>query len=598
MSTKEITKTLGGGEFLIAESQIDQIFTPEDLSEESRMMAEMTRDFVDKEIIPHVDAIDAQQEGLLPSILEKAGALGLLGTSIPEEYGGAGLDFNTNTGITMAMGPSYSFGVSWAAHIGIGTLPILYYGTEEQKQYYLPKLASGEWKAAYCLTEPGSGSDALGAKTKAVLNDAGTHYAISGQKMWITNGGFADLFIVFAKINGEKDKFTAFIVDANAEGVTRGEEEKKMGIKGSSTRQIFFEGVLVPKENILGEIGKGHKIAFNILNIGRFKLGAMCAGGCQMSAARAIAYANERHQFGVPISSFGAIQHKLAEQAIRTYALETTTYRISDLVDRRVKDKQEEGHAYPEALMDAAEEYAIECAMLKVFGSEVLDFVVDETVQVHGGYGFSEEFPAARAYRDSRINRIFEGTNEINRLLTVDMLLKRAMKGQLDMLGPAMSVQKELMSIPDFGDDPSGYMAKEWKAVKQAKKAILMAAGAAAQQLMQKLDQEQELIMNLTDMAIDVYAMESMLLRTQKIKETKGEEAALPYLEMTQVFVSDGLERVHINGKHAVAAFATGDELRMMLLGIKRFTKYEVINTKELRRNIAARLIEANDYCF
>lgn len=598
MNTQEIAKALGGGEFLITESQADQVFTPEDLSEESRMMADMTRDFVEKEIIPHVDAIDAQQEGLVPSILEKAGELGLLGTSIPEEYGGAGLDFNTNTGITMAMGPSYSFGVSWAAHTGIGTLPILYYGTEEQKQKYLPGLTSGQLKAAYCLTEPGSGSDALGAKTKAVLNEAGTHYAISGQKMWITNGGFADLFIVFAKIDGEKDKFTAFIIDANAEGVTRGEEEKKMGIKGSSTRQIFFEGVLVPKENILGEIGKGHKIAFNILNIGRFKLGAMSAGGCQMSTTKSVQYANERHQFGVPISSFGAIQHKLAEQAIRTYALETTTYRISDLIDKRVKDKLEEGLAYPEALMDAAEEYAIECAMLKVFGSEVLDFVVDETVQVHGGYGFSEEFPAARAYRDSRINRIFEGTNEINRLLTVDMLLKRAMKGQIDLMGPAMAVQKELMSIPDFGDEPTGYLAKEWKSVKQAKKAILMAAGAAAQQLMQKLEHEQELIMNLTDMAIDVYAMESMLLRTQKIMETKGEEAAQPYLDMTKVYVSDGLERVYTNGKHAIAAFATGDELRMMLLGVKRFTKYEVINTKELRRSVAARLIEANDYCF
>lgn len=598
MSTTEKSSILKGGEFLITESNAVQVFTPEDLTEEMRMMADMTRDFVEKEIIPHVEAIDHQEEGLVPSILDKAGELGLLGTAIPDEYGGAGLDFNTNTVITINMGPSYSFGVSWAAHTGIGTLPILYYGTEEQKKKYLPDLTSGKLKAAYCLTEPSSGSDALGAKTKAILNEAGTHYAITGQKMWITNGGFADLFIVFAKINGDKDKFTAFIVDANAEGVTRGEEEKKMGIKGSSTRQIFFEGVEVPKENILGEIGKGHKIAFNILNIGRFKLCAMSVGGCRMSTEVAVKYANEREQFGVPISSFGAIQHKLAEQAIRTYAVESATYRVSDLINTRVKSKQEEGMAYAEALMDAAEEYAIECAMLKVFGSEVLDFVVDETVQVHGGYGFSEEFPAARAYRDSRINRIFEGTNEINRLLTVDMLLKRAMKGELDLMGPAMAVQKELMSIPDMGEGPSGFLAKEWKAVRQAKKAILMAAGAAAQKLMQQLENEQEIIMHLADMAIDVYAMESMLLRTQKIKEQQGEEAAAPYLDMTKVYISDGLERVYVNGKHAIAAFATGDEQRMMLLGVKRFTKYEVVNTKALRRAIAGRLIDANAYCF
>lgn len=593
MSTTEKSKVLKGGEFLISETDPKNIFIPADLNEESRMMADIAHDFVEKEIWPKVNAIDAQEEGLAISLLDKMGELGLLGTALPEQYGGTGLDFNTNTAITIAMGPSYSIGVSWAAHIGIGTLPILYYGTKEQKEKYLPKLATGELKSAYCLTEPGSGSDALGAKTKAVLD--GDHYVIDGQKMWITNGGFADLFIVFAKIDGEREKFTAFIMDANSEGITRGEEEKKMGIKGSSTRQIFFEGVKVPKENILGDVGKGAKIAFNILNIGRFKLAAMTVGGSKMSNMLAIRYANERKQFGVPISTFGAIKYKLAEQAIRTFAAESAVYRVSDLIHKWVKSLLDEGKPYEEALMGAAEEYAIECAMLKVFGSEVLDYVVDETVQVHGGYGFSEEYPAARAYRDSRINRIFEGTNEINRLLTVDMLIKRALKGELDLMTPAMKIQGELTSIPDFGDEPEGYLATEIKAVQQAKKAILMVAGGAMQKLQQKLEEEQEIIMNVTDMMIELFAMESCLLRTKRLHETKGEDAAKPYEEMTRVYISDAMERLNINGKHAINGFATGDEQRMMLLGLKRFTKMDPVNTKELRRSIAKRLIEANE---
>ena len=413
--------------------------------------------------------------------------------------------------------------------------------------------------------------------------------------MWITNGGFADLFIVFAKIDGEKEKFTAFIVDASTEGITRGEEEKKMGIKGSSTRQIFFEGVKVPKGNILGDIGKGAKIAFNILNIGRFKLAAMTVGGSKMSNNLAIRYANERKQFGVSISTFGAIQYKLAEQAIRIFAAESAVYRVSDLIHKWVKSLLDEGKPYEEALMGAAEEYAIECAMLKVFGSEVLDYVVDETVQVHGGYGFSEEYQAARAYRDSRINRIFEGTNEINRLLTVDMLMKRALKGELDLMTPAMKIQDELTSVPDFGEEPEGYLAAETKAVKQAKKAILMIAGAAVQKLQQKLEEEQEIVMNATDMMIELFAMESCLLRTKRLYETKGEDAAKPYEEMTRVFISDAMERLNIHGKHAINGFATGDEQRMMLLGLKRFTKMDPVNTKELRRSVAKRLIEANE---
>lgn len=592
MATEQKTKVLKGGEFLIAETNPRDIFIPADLTEESRMMADMAHDFVEKEIWPKVDAIDAQEEGLAPALMDKMGELGLLGTAVPEKFGGTGLDFNTNTAITIAMGPSYSIGVSWAAHIGIGTLPILYYGTPEQKEKYLPKLASGELKSAYCLTEPGSGSDALGAKTKAVLE--GDHYVIDGQKMWITNGGFADLFIVFAKIDGEKDKFTAFIVDANTEGIKRGEEEKKMGIKGSSTTQVFFEGVKVPKENLLGEIGKGHKIAFNILNIGRFKLAAMTVGGSKMSNDIAIKYANEREQFGVPISSFGAIKYKLAEQATRIFALESAVYRVSDLIDKWVKSLLDDGKPYEEALMGAAEEYAIECAMLKVYGSEVLDYVVDETVQIHGGYGYSEEYKAARAYRDARINRIFEGTNEINRLLTVDMLMRRALKGQLDLMGPAMKVQEELMSIPDFGDGPEGILAKEEDAVKRAKKAILMVAGAAVQKLQKDLEEEQEIVMDATDMMIELFAMESCLLRTKRLYETKGEEAAQTFAQMTRVYISDAMERLNLSGKHAINAFATGDEQRMMLLGLKRFTKMDPVNTKELRRAIAKRLIEAN----
>ena len=586
------TKSLRGGEFLIRSTAPADTFTPEDVGEEARMMQDMTEQFVATEIWPKVDAIDNQEEGLVPSLLEKAGELGLLGTSIPEEYGGSGLDFNTNTLITTAMGPSYSFGVSFAAHTGIGTLPILYYGTEEQRKKYLPGLVSGEVKSAYCLTEPGSGSDALGAKTKAVLSEDGKHYILDGQKMWITNGGFADLFIVFAKIDGADDKFTAFIVEADTPGLTRGHEEKKMGIKGSSTCQIFFEGAKVPKENILGEIGKGHKIAFNILNIGRFKLCAMVIGGAKKNAKIAVKYAKERHQFGRPIAEFGAIQYKLAEQAVRHFACESTTYRVSDLIDRHITTLRDDGASYQDALMGAAEEYAIECAMLKVMGSEVLDYIVDETVQIHGGYGFSEEFPAARAYRDSRINRIFEGTNEINRLLTVDMLLKRAMKGELDLMSPAMKVQEELMSIPDFAEEDEGYLADVQKAVHQAKKAILMVAGAAVQKLMQQLESEQEIIMNITDMLIEVLGMESALLRTQKLAEAKGEDAAQPFADLTLVYISDALERVFIHGRHAVSAFAEGDELRMMLLGLKRFTKFEPVNTKELRRRIAGRLID------
>jgi alkylation response protein AidB-like acyl-CoA dehydrogenase len=591
--TKEVLK---GGEFLVKEADPESIFIPEDLSEEQKMMADSAKEFVDKEIWPKLDAIDKQEPNLTTGLLEKAGELGLLGSAIPEEYGGLGEDFNSNTAISMEIGKSHSFGVSFAAHTGIGTLPILYYGTEEQKKKYLPKLASGELKSAYCLTEPTSGSDALSAKTTAKLTPDGKYYVLNGQKMWITNGGFADILITFAQVDG--DKFTCFIIDANSEGFNRGQEENKMGIKGSSTRALFLDNVKVPVENVLGEIGKGHYIAFNILNVGRFKLCAMTTGSAKKVASIAVQYANGRKQFNQPISNFGAIKHKLAEQAIRIFVSESATYRVSDLISKRIKELQGQGEKYEEAALKAAEEYAIECAMLKVYGSEMLDYVVDEAVQVHGGYGYSEEYPAARAYRDSRINRIFEGTNEINRLLTVDMLVKRSMKGRIDLMSPAMAIQKELMSVPSFENGEAELLSEEKKAIKNAKKAILMIAGSAVQKLMAKLKDEQEIIMNVTDMMIEVFACESAYLRTMKLSKIKKNEELQPYIYMTKVYINEAVEKINLYGKHAISAFAEGDELKMLLLGLKRFTKLEVVNTVKLRRSVADKLIEADQFCF
>lgn len=605
MSATTTTKNaiLKGGEWLTRESTPFETFIPEDFNEEQRMVLEMCNTFLDSEVLPILDRIDNLEPGLMPSLMDKAGEQGLLGTSIPEEYGGLGKDFITSTLVNEGLGAGHSFSVAIAAHTGIGTLPILYFGTPEQKSKYIPKLASGEWKGAYGLTEPNSGSDALGAKSNARLSEDGKHYILNGQKCWITNGGFADVYTVFAKIEGDnapggKTGFSAFILERGFEGFTQGPEEHKMGIKGSSTVQLYFQDCKVPVENLLGEAGKGHVIAFNILNIGRLKLCAAALGGAKRALTYSVVYATTREQFKQPISNFGAIKRKLAEMAIRIWVGETALYRTSKWVDDKEQELLSSGMPFNEALLGAAEEYAIECAILKVFGSEVLDYVVDEGVQIHGGNGFSAEYNISRAYRDSRINRIYEGTNEINRLLTLDMTLKRAMKGRLDLMGPAMKVSQELMSIPDFGSEDDTPFAKERKLIVNFKKAILMTAGAAVQKLMMKLDSEQEVLMSIADMAIDTFNAESALLRAMKIADQQGEAAAQIYIDMTTVYLADAADRINKNGKDAINAFAEGDEQRMMLLGLKRFTKAEPYNTKDARRRIADRLIADNRYPF
>lgn len=595
-SATATSSSLKGGEFIIKESNPFETFIPEDFDEEQKMVMDMCTQFLEAEIHPIVDRIDKQEDGLVESLMKKAGEQGLLSTAFPEQYGGLGKDFITSTIVNEGLGAGYSFSVAVAAHTGIGSLPILYFGTEEQKNKYIPKLASGEWTGAYGLTEPNSGSDALSAKTTAKLSDDGKYYILNGQKCWITNGGFADVFTVFAKIDG-KD-FTGFIVERGMEGFTQGPEEHKMGIKGSSTVQLYFQDCKVPVENLLGEKGKGHVIAFNILNIGRLKLCAATLGGAKQAATTSIQYANTREQFKLPISKFGAIKHKLAEMAIRMWVCESALYRTSKWIDTKEHELLATGMPFAQALLGAAEEFAIECAMLKVFGSEVLDYVVDEGVQVHGGNGFSDEYAISRAYRDSRINRIYEGTNEINRLLTVDMVLKRAMKGKLDLMTPAMNVQKELMSIPDFGSGDEGAFAKELKAIANFKKAILMVAGAAVQKLMMQLDKEQEILMNIADMSIVTYHAESALLRCMKLVDKNGEAATQPQLDIMRTYLYDAADAVNKTGKDALNSFADGDELRMMHIGLKRFTKVEPFNTKEARRRIAAKLIEANGYCF
>ncbi|HQX73044.1 MAG TPA: acyl-CoA dehydrogenase family protein [Chitinophagaceae bacterium] len=597
MSTVTATKTvLKGAEWLVKESLPFESFTPENFNEEQFMIRDMCNQFLEAEIYPILDRIDSLEPGLMKSLVTKAGEQGLLATSFPEQYGGLGKDFITSTIINEYLGAGHSFSVAIAAHTGIGTLPILYFGTDAQKEKYIPKLITGEWAGAYGLTEPNSGSDALGAKTTAKLSDDGKYYILNGQKCWITNGGFAQVYTVFAKVDG--DKFTGFIVDRGTEGFTQGPEENKMGIKGSSTVQLYFQDCKVPVENLLGEIGKGHKIAFNILNIGRLKLCAAALGGARKSLSGTVEYAKTREQFKQPISNFGAIKHKLAEMAIKVFVAETALYRTAKWIDDKEHQLLAEGKPFSEALLGGAEEYAIECAILKVYGSEVLDYVVDEGVQVHGGNGFSAEYNISRAYRDSRINRIYEGTNEINRLLILDMTLKRAMGGRLDLMGPAMAVQKELMSIPDFGAEDDAPFAKERKLVANLKKAILMTSGAAVQKLMMKIENEQEVLMNIADMAIETFNAESVLLRVMKMADQKGEAACQDYLDMMRTYLYDAADKVNKSGKDAVNSFADGDEQRMILMGLKRFTKAEPFNSKEARRRIADKMITEGRYCF
>jgi len=590
-----MSATIKGGEFLIKEVTPNEIFTPEEWTEEQQMISQTCDDFIIQEIYPVVDRVDKMEEGLMPSLMDKAGELGLLGLSVPPELGGMGVDFKTSLLATERLGKGYSFSVAFGAHTGIGSLPLLYYGTQAQKEKYSPKLATGEWKAAYCLTEPNSGSDANSGSTKAVLSADGKHYVLNGQKMWITNGGFANLFTVFAKIDDDKN-LSAFLVEADSAGITLNPEEKKMGIKGSSTRQIFFNNVQVPVENLLSERENGFKIALNILNIGRIKLGAGVLGSSKQIITESVHYANERQQFGRPISKYGAIRFKLAEQVMRTYVLESAVYRAAQNIEDSIDSFVAEGLDKGEATLKGIEEFAAECAILKVAGSECLDYTADEGVQIFGGMGYSAESTVERAYRDSRINRIFEGTNEINRMLIVDMILRRAMKGKLDLMGPAMKVAGELMSIPEFQELPEGELAFERNALAQFKKVILMVAGSAVQKLMQTLSKEQEILMNIADIAIWIYQAESVLLRVEKMLQTKNSSELGREIAIAKLYFYDSADRIEKAAKDAILSFAEGDEAKMMLSGVKRFTKSNTINPKELRQIIADRLIQHNKY--
>ncbi len=598
-TSSETNHAIRGGEFLVRETSAQEIFIPEQFNEEQKMIEQQCKDFLEKEVFPRLDEIDSMKDpGLMPSLLDSAGQLGLLGTSVPPEYGGFGMDFNTTMLVAEVIGGGHSVAVALSAHTGIGTLPILYYGNDQQKEKYLPKLATGEWKAAYCLTEPDSGSDANSGKTKATPSPDGKHYLITGQKMWITNGGFADIFIVFAKIDDDKN-LSAFIVEKSFGGITMNEEERKMGIKGSSTRQIFFNECKVPAENMLSERENGFKIALNILNIGRIKLAVAAVGGSKKTISTAVNYARERKQFGTAISNFGAIKHKVAEMVVRAYASEAACYRAGQNIDDAYDTLVASGTDSGKARLKSLEDFAIECAIMKVHSSEVLDFAVDEGVQIYGGMGFSAEGPMDRAYRDARINRIFEGTNEINRLLTIDLLIKRAMKGLVDLMTPAVAVQKELMAIPDLGAaEESGFFAKEKKVLANLKKAGLLIAGAAVQKFMTKLSEEQETIMCLADMLIEIYVAESVLLRVEKLAGIRGESNVEIEKEMAMIYLHHATDTIAGAGKQAIYGFAEGDELRMMLLGLKRFTRIDPYNLKNARRKVADHVIARGEYPF
>ncbi|HEX8177477.1 MAG TPA: acyl-CoA dehydrogenase family protein [Pyrinomonadaceae bacterium] len=588
---KQIIK---GGSFLIEEVTPEQVFTPEDFTEEHHMIAETSRQFMDNEVNPRLEELENHDWKLARELVQKGAELGLISVNVPEEYGGLALDQTSGALVGENLGRVASFATTMGAQSGIGLLPILYYGTEEAKQKYIPKIITGELITAYALTEAGSGSDALAAKATARLSEDGTHYILNGEKMWITNGGFADVFVVFAKVDG--DKFTGFIVERQ-EGLTSGADEHKMGIKGSSTTALVLQDVKAPLENVLGEVGKGHKIAFNILNIGRFKLGAMCNGGMKLMISEAVSYANERHQFGKPISSFGAIKHKLAEMAVKTWVGESMTYRTLGLIESAIEATADASD--PESKLRAIEEYAAECSIIKVALSEYCSYVADEMVQIYGGYGYSADYPAERAYRDSRINRIFEGTNEINRMLIPGMLMKRAMTGQLALLPAAQKLMEEVLSpsMASFDEDEE-LLATEMKLARNSKKVALMTLGTAAQKYMMGLAEQQEILIGIADIIMDTFAMESAILRAQKLAAAKGEEAASRYIDMTRVFCNDAVERIEANAKNMLAAMSEGDELRTMLAALRRFTKWTPVNTISARQRIADALIKANKYVY
>jgi alkylation response protein AidB-like acyl-CoA dehydrogenase len=580
-----------GGEFLIADRTPDEVFTPEDFTEEHRMIAETTRQFIDNEVIPHIDELEKHDWKLARELVRKAADLGLIGANIPEEYGGLGLDQTSGALVGENIGRCASFATTLGAESGIGLLPIIYFGTEAAKEKYLPKIASGELITAYALTESGSGSDAMAAKATARLSDDGTHYILNGEKMFITNGGFADIFIVFAKVDG--DKFSAFIVERQ-EGLSPGAEEHKMGIKGSSTTPLVLADAKAPLENLLGEIGKGHKIAFNTLNIGRFKLGAMCIGGMKLMLHESIRYANERQQFGKSISSFGAIKAKLGEMAIRTWVGEAMIYRTLGMIEAAIGDTRD-----PDAKLRAIEEYSAECSIIKVALSEYCDYLADEMVQIFGGYGYSADYPAERAYRDSRINRIFEGTNEINRMLIPGRLMKSALSGKLALLPAAQALMDEILTPQLSGfDDDEALLAAEEKLAKNAKKVGLMTLGTAAQKYMMKLGDQQEILIGIADVIMDAYAMESAILRAQKLAASAGEEAAARYIDMTRVFCNDAVERIEARAKNTLAGMADGDELRTLLAALRRFTKLTPVNTIAARQRIVDVMIDANRYVY
>ncbi len=590
----EEKKIVAGGSFLIEERTTGEVFTPEDFTDEHRMIADTSRQFMDTEVRPRTDELEAKNWKLLRELVEKGAELGLIGATIPEEYGGLGLDQTTGAIIGEYLGRSASFATTMGAQSGIGLLPIVYYGTEAAKKKYLPKIISGEMIAAYALTESSSGSDALAAKATARLSDDGTHYVLNGEKMWITNGGFADVFVVFAKVDG--DKFSGFIVERQ-EGLTNGTEEHKMGIKGSSTTALILSDARTPVENLLGEVGKGHKIAFNILNVGRFKLGAMCNGGMKLMLHDAVRYANERQQFGKSISSFGAIKWKLAEMAIKTWVGEAMVYRTLGLIESAIDATADASD--PESKLRAIEEYAAECSIVKVALSEYCSYVADEMVQIYGGYGYSADYPAERAYRDSRINRIFEGTNEINRMLIPGMLMKRAIAGKLALLPAAQSLMDEVLSpsMPGMDEDEQ-LLANELRLARNAKKVALMVLGTAAQKYMAKLGDEQEILVGIADIIMDAYAMETAILRAQKLAGKSGEGAAARYLDMTRVFCDDATERIAARAKATLAAMSEGDELRTLLAALRRFTKNTPMNTVAARQRIADVLIQANKYVY